>query len=67
MATVGVVLFPGSNCEFDVMEAVGALGGEARTVWHGDRGLGDVDAVVIPAASPTATTCAPAPSPGSRR
>ena len=48
MATVGVVLFPGSNCEFDVMEAVGALGGEARIVWHGDRVPGDVDAVVIP-------------------
>ncbi len=47
-ATVGVVLFPGSNCEFDVLEAVGALGGEGRIVWHGDRGLGDVDAVVIP-------------------
>ena len=48
MATVGVVLVPGSNCEFDVMEAVGALGGEARIVWHGDRVPGDVDAVVIP-------------------
>ena len=24
-ARVGVVLFPGSNCEFDVMEAVQAL------------------------------------------
>ena len=33
---VGVVLFPGSNCEFDVIEAVGALGGEGRLLWHGD-------------------------------
>jgi phosphoribosylformylglycinamidine synthase len=47
-ATVGVVLFPGSNCEFDVMEAVGALGGDARILWHGDTSVGDVDAVVIP-------------------
>jgi phosphoribosylformylglycinamidine synthase subunit PurQ / glutaminase len=47
-ATVGVVLFPGSNCEFDVMEAVRRLGGEARIVWHGDRDLGGVDAVVLP-------------------
>jgi phosphoribosylformylglycinamidine synthase len=45
---VGVVLFPGSNCEFDVMEAVRALGGEATILWHGDAGLGDVDAVVVP-------------------
>ena len=47
-ARVGVVLFPGSNCEFDVMEAVDALGGDAHLLWHGDQGLGDVDAVVIP-------------------
>src|SRR4051794_2582406 len=30
------------------MEAVGALGGDARILWHGDTELGDVDAVVIP-------------------
>ncbi len=46
--SVGVVLFPGSNCEFDVLEAVGALGGEGRLLWHGDSSLGDVDAVVVP-------------------
>jgi phosphoribosylformylglycinamidine synthase len=49
VSTVGVVLFPGSNCEFDVMEAVGALGGAARILWHGDPAVpADVDAVVIP-------------------
>lgn len=47
-ARVGVVLFPGSNCEFDVIEAVGALGGEGRLLWHGDATVGDVDAVVVP-------------------
>jgi phosphoribosylformylglycinamidine synthase len=46
--TVGVVLFPGSNCELDVTEAVRSLGGEARILWHGDRSVGDVDAVVVP-------------------
>jgi len=45
---VGVVVFPGSNCEHDVVEAVALLGGEAQLVWHGDRSLGDVDAVVLP-------------------
>jgi phosphoribosylformylglycinamidine synthase len=45
---IGVVVFPGSNCEHDVVEAVTLLGGEARLVWHGDRSLGDVDAVVLP-------------------
>ena len=45
---VGVVLFPGSNCELDVVEAVGMLGGSGEILWHGDSSLGDVDAVVIP-------------------
>ena len=45
---VGVVLFPGSNCEHDVVEAVGALGGDAELLWHGDASLGQVDAVVLP-------------------
>ncbi len=45
---VGVVLFPGSNCEHDVMEAVVSLGGDAELLWHGDASLGQVDAVVLP-------------------
>jgi len=45
---VGVVLFPGSNCEFDVMEAVRSLGGEAEILWHGDPTVRGVDAVVVP-------------------
>jgi phosphoribosylformylglycinamidine synthase I len=45
---VGVVVFPGSNCEFDVVEGVRAAGGDAELVWHGDSSLGDVDAVVLP-------------------
>lgn len=46
--TVGVVQFPGSNCEHDVVEAVEALGAEGRLVWHGDRALPGIDAVVLP-------------------
>ena len=45
---VGVVLFPGSNCEHDVMEAIGSLGSDAELLWHGDASLGQVDAVVLP-------------------
>jgi phosphoribosylformylglycinamidine synthase I len=48
MTVVGIVVFPGSNCEHDVAEAVGSLGMEPRLVWHADRVLGDVDAVVLP-------------------
>ena len=47
-ARVGVVLFPGSNCEHDAVEAIEALGGKADVVWHGDRHLDDIDAVVLP-------------------
>ncbi len=47
-ATVGIVVFPGSNCEHDVAEAVTGLGGSARLLWHGDNRLGDIDAVVLP-------------------
>lgn len=45
---IGVVLFPGSNCEHDTVEAVRGLGGAAEVLWHGDDSLGGVDAVVIP-------------------
>lgn len=48
MATVGVVVFPGSNCEHDVVEALQGLGAEGRLVWHGDATLGQVDAIVLP-------------------
>lgn len=47
-ATVGVVVFPGSNCEHDVAEAVERLGARARLVFHKNDSLGQVDAVVLP-------------------
>ena len=47
-ARVGIILFPGSNCEQDVAESVGALGGEGEIVWHGDPALPELDAVVVP-------------------
>jgi phosphoribosylformylglycinamidine synthase I len=47
-ANVGVVVFPGSNCEHDVVEAVTRLGGEARLVFHLDDDLTGCDAVVLP-------------------
>ena len=43
----GVVQFPGSCDERDALAACG-LTGEARLLWHGERDLGDVDAVVVP-------------------
>jgi phosphoribosylformylglycinamidine synthase I len=45
---VGVVVFPGSNCEHDAVEAVRALGGDADLLWHGDTSVGAFDAIVLP-------------------
>ena len=47
MSTVGVVQFPGTNCEQDVAWAVKVLGGESEMLWHGDATVGTADAVVI--------------------
>jgi phosphoribosylformylglycinamidine synthase I len=45
---VGVLCFPGSNCEQDVLEAFGDLGADTDLIWHGDRSLGGADAVIVP-------------------
>jgi phosphoribosylformylglycinamidine synthase subunit PurQ / glutaminase len=45
---VGVVVFPGTNCEHDVVEAFEELGAEAELVWHGSASLRGLDAVVLP-------------------
>jgi phosphoribosylformylglycinamidine synthase subunit PurQ / glutaminase len=47
-ATVGVILFPGTNCELDVQHAVERLGGSAKLLFHTERSLQGVDAVVVP-------------------
>jgi phosphoribosylformylglycinamidine synthase subunit PurQ / glutaminase len=43
----GVIQFPGSCDERDALHAC-SLADEARLVWHEERDLGDVDAVVLP-------------------
>jgi len=47
-ARIGVVLFPGTNCELDVVWAVEQLGASAEMLWHGDATTKAVDAVVVP-------------------
>jgi phosphoribosylformylglycinamidine synthase subunit PurQ / glutaminase len=47
-ARIGVVLFPGTNCELDVEHAVNELGGAAEMLWHGDDTTKGVDAVIVP-------------------
>jgi phosphoribosylformylglycinamidine synthase len=43
-----VVTFPGSNCDYDLYKAAQQIGGEARFVWHRERGLDDYDVVLLP-------------------
>ncbi|HYD49109.1 MAG TPA: phosphoribosylformylglycinamidine synthase subunit PurQ [Terriglobales bacterium] len=45
----GVVTFPGSNDDHDALHAVGeVLGGDAVSLWHGDRDLKGADCVILP-------------------
>jgi phosphoribosylformylglycinamidine synthase subunit PurQ / glutaminase len=45
---VGVVVFPGTNCEHDVAAALGLVGAEPLFLWHGEASVRGVDAVVVP-------------------
>jgi phosphoribosylformylglycinamidine synthase len=45
---VAVVVFPGVNCEHDVVHAIQALGGEADLVWHRDTDLSGFDGAILP-------------------
>ena len=46
--SVAVVVFPGTNCEHDVVWALRSLGGEAELVWHRETDLSSFDGVVLP-------------------
>jgi phosphoribosylformylglycinamidine synthase subunit PurQ / glutaminase len=45
---IGVVTFPGSLDDRDAARAVKLAGAEAVVLWHGDRDLQGVDAVILP-------------------
>src|SRR2546421_11589840 len=46
---VGILVFPGSNCDHDAWYAINAsLHGNAVFIWHDSATLGDVDAVILP-------------------
>jgi phosphoribosylformylglycinamidine synthase subunit PurQ / glutaminase len=45
----GIVVFPGSNCDYDTMHAVeDVLGEEGVYLWHKDHDLQGADVVVLP-------------------
>jgi len=46
---VGVIVFPGSNCDHDAWYAINEnLHGKAEFIWHRSSNLSDVDAVLLP-------------------
>lgn len=46
---IGIIVFPGSNCDHDAHYAVGTiLQQDARLIWHKEGSLGDVDVVILP-------------------
>ena len=45
---IGIIVFPGSNCDRDALYAVERTGAEAIELWHADADLKSVDAVVVP-------------------
>lgn len=46
--TVAVVVFPGSNCEHDVVRALAELGADTELVFHKETDLAGADGVVLP-------------------
>jgi len=46
---VGVIVFPGSNCDRDCAYVLSdVLGQQAKRIWHQDTSLSGIDAVILP-------------------
>lgn len=48
MSRVAVAVFPGTNCEHDVVHALDLLGADAELVWHRETDLTGADGIVLP-------------------
>jgi len=47
--TIGVIIFPGSNCDHDAYHAMKhVMGAETKFLWHKDNNLDDIDLLIIP-------------------
>jgi phosphoribosylformylglycinamidine synthase len=47
-ARIGVVVFPGSNCDLDAARGMETVGATTEVLWHGDDTVKGVDAVILP-------------------
>jgi phosphoribosylformylglycinamidine synthase I len=48
MTRIGVVVFPGSNCDRDTLRAIELAGGEPVALWHEQAALDGCGAIVVP-------------------
>jgi len=48
MTKIGVVVFPGSNCEYDALSAMTTLGAEADFIWHSHDKIVGYDGIILP-------------------
>lgn len=46
--TVAVVVFPGTNCEHDIVHALNLAGADGELVWHTDTDLSGAEGVILP-------------------
>ena len=45
---IGIIVFPGSNCDQDSVNAINSLGAKAEKVWHKDTLPEDLDGIIVP-------------------
>jgi phosphoribosylformylglycinamidine synthase len=48
MVRIGVISFPGSNCEAETLRTAERAGAETVTIWHQDQDLKGADVVILP-------------------
>jgi phosphoribosylformylglycinamidine synthase I len=46
--TIAVVVYPGTNCEHDIVHALNLAGVDTETVWHRDTDLAGASGIVLP-------------------
>ena len=46
--TIAVVVFPGTNCEHDIVRGLHLAGADSELVWHTETDLSGADGVVLP-------------------
>jgi phosphoribosylformylglycinamidine synthase len=46
--TIAVIVYPGTNCELDIVHALNLAGADAEMVWHRDTDLSGANGIVLP-------------------